>query len=154
PHKPLTVYVPQDTGRPKGRHKGKKRTAGDFIQGHEEGKIFEQQQRGKFTPAVQPKLKPVFQELRPIKIIEGATVKDFSEKLEIKPKDIVAELIKRGVMATINQTLNQDVAKQIGKEYGYDVTFLPFEEAILDTEEEAIIESGDENLIPRAPVVT
>ena len=155
PHKPLTVYVPQQDTRPKGRNtRGRgKRGAGDFAQKHEEGKIFEQQQRNKFT-AAQPKLKPVFTELRPVKLIEGATVKDFSEKLELNPKDIVTELIKRGVMATINQTLNQDIAKQIGKEYGFDVNFLPFEEAILDTEEEKIIESGDENLMPRAPVVT
>src|SRR5690349_19314323 len=154
PHKPLTVYVPQQDTRPKGRNaRGKgKRGAGDFAQKHEGGKVFEQQ-RNKFT-AAQPKLKPVFTELRSVKLIEGATVKDFSEKLELKPKDIVTELIKRGVMATINQTLNQDIAKQIGKEYGFDVNFLPFEEAILDTEEEKIIESGDENLMPRAPVVT
>ncbi len=155
PHKNLTVYVPQQDNRPKGRNTGrnKRRGPGDFAQKHEEGKTFEQQQRGRFS-AVLPKPKLVFTELRSVKLIEGATVKDFSEKLEIKPKDIVTELLKRGVMATINQTLNQEVAKQIGKEYGFDVTFLPFEAAILDTEEEKIIESGDDNLLPRAPVVT
>src|SRR5262249_30800190 len=85
-HKPLTVYVPQDTGRPKGRNtrKNKRGGPGDFAQKHEEGKQFGQH-RDRFT-AAQPKLKPVFTELRPVKLIEGATVKDFSEKLEIKPK--------------------------------------------------------------------
>ena len=103
---------------------------------------------------VQPKAKPVFTELRPIKLVEGTTLKDFAERLEVKAKDVVQMLLQRGVMATINQTLNQDLAKEIGKEFGYDISFVPFEEMISDTEEEKIIESGDEGLIGRAPVVT
>jgi translation initiation factor IF-2 len=103
---------------------------------------------------VQPKAKPVFTELRPIKLVEGATVKDFSERLDVKAKDIVQMLLQRGVMATINQTLNQDIAREIGKEIGYDVSFAPFEEMISEAEEEKIIESGEEELTTRAPVVT
>jgi translation initiation factor IF-2 len=103
---------------------------------------------------VQQKARPVFTELRPLKLIEGTTVKEFSEKLDVKAKDVVQMLLQRGVMATINQTLNQDIAKEIGKEFGYDAAFVPFEEMISDAEEEKIIESGEEGTVPRAPVVT
>jgi len=103
---------------------------------------------------VQPKARPVFTELRPLKLIEGTTVKEFSEKLDVKAKDVVQMLLQRGVMATINQTLSQDIAKEIGKEFGYDAAFVPFEEMISDEEEEKIIESGEEGTVPRAPVVT
>jgi translation initiation factor IF-2 len=103
---------------------------------------------------VQPKAKPVFTELRPLKLIEGTTVKEFSEKLDVKAKDVVQLLLQRGVMATINQTLNPDIAKEIGKEFGFDTSFVPFEEMISDAEEEKIIESGEEGTAPRAPVVT
>jgi translation initiation factor IF-2 len=96
----------------------------------------------------------VFTELRQAKMVEGATVKDFSEKLDVKPKDVVQLMLQRGVMATINQTLNPDIAKEIGKEFGWDITFVPFEEMISETEEEKIIESGEEGLAARAPVVT
>jgi translation initiation factor IF-2 len=92
--------------------------------------------------------------MRPLKLIEGTTVKEFSEKLDVKAKDVVQMLLQRGVMATINQTLNQDIAKEIGKEFGYEAAFVPFEEMISDAEEEKIIESGDEGTVPRAPVVT
>lgn len=109
--------------------------------------------RGPGTVA-QPKVRPVFTELRPLKLIEGTTVKEFSEKLDVKAKDVVQMLLQRGVMATINQTLSQDIAKEIGKEFGYDAAFVPFEEMISDEEEEKIIESGDEGTVPRAPVVT
>jgi translation initiation factor IF-2 len=103
---------------------------------------------------VQPKQRPVFTELRPIKLIEGTTLKDFSEKLEVKPKEVVQMLIQRGVMATINQTLDQEIAQEIGKDFGFDISFAPFEEMISEAEEEKIIESGEEGTVPRAPVVT
>ena len=148
-----TTYVPQDTGRPRKRTRRGKRGHGEG--GPEEGKHVDvpRHMRGPGT-MVQPRTRPVFTELRPIKLIEGTTLKDFSEKLEVKAKDVVQMLLQRGVMATINQTLNQDIAKEIGKEFGYNINFVPFEEMISDTEEEKIIESGEEGSIPRAPVVT
>jgi len=151
--RPRTTYVPQDTGRPRKRTRRGKRGPGEF--GHEEGKHVElpRHMRGPGT-VVQPKARPVFTELRPLKLIEGTTVKEFSEKLDVKAKDVVQMLLQRGVMATINQTLSQDIAKEIGKEFGYDAAFVPFEEMISDEEEEKIIESGEEGTVPRAPVVT
>jgi translation initiation factor IF-2 len=150
-HKPRTVYVPQDTGRPRKRSRRGKRA----HDGAEETKAMDRPHRGgRAAAAAQAKAKPVFTELRPMKLVEGTTVKDFSEKLEIKPKDVVQEFLKRGVMATINQILDQEIAKQIGREYGFDITFVPFEEMIVDRIEEQLIESGEEELAPRAPVVT
>jgi translation initiation factor IF-2 len=150
PARPRTTYVPQDTGRPRKRTRRGKR---EF--GHEDGKNAElpRHMRGPGT-VIQQKVRPVFTELRPLKLIEGTTVKEFSEKLDVKAKDVVQMLLQRGVMATINQTLSQDIAKEIGKEFGYEASFVPFEEMISDEEEEKIIESGDEGTVPRAPVVT
>src|SRR5262245_61864815 len=149
-----TPYIPEDTGRPRRRtRRGGKRAGPEF--GPEEGKHVDvpRHLRSQVMP-VQAKAKPVFTELRQAKMVEGATVKDFSEKLDVKPKDIVQLMLQRGVMATINQTLNPDIAKEIGKEFGWDITFVPFEEMISETEEEKIIESGEEGLATRVPVVT
>jgi translation initiation factor IF-2 len=149
-----TTYIPEDTGRPRRRtRRGGKRGGTEF--GPEEGKHIDvpRHLRSQVVP-VQARTKPVFTELRQAKMVEGATVKDFSEKLDVKPKDIVQLMLQRGVMATINQTLNPDIAKEIGKEFGWDITFVPFEEMISETEEEKIIESGEEGLATRAPVVT
>ncbi len=101
------------------------------------------------------KQKPTFDELRPIKLVEGTTLKDFAEKLDIKPKDVVTTLLGRGVMATINQTLNQDVAKEVATEFGFDVTFVPFEEMVVSNQDVAFesAETGG-TLETRAPVVT
>ena len=94
-------------------------------------------------------------ELKTVRIIEGSTVKEFAEKLGIKPKDIVSLLLQRGVFATINQPLNDDVAVELGKRFGYEVTFVPFEEMVAEEEfEELIATDADDVELPRAPVVT
>jgi translation initiation factor IF-2 len=94
-------------------------------------------------------------ELKSVRLIEGSTVKEFAEKLGIKPKDVVTLLLQRGVFATINQPLMDDVASDLGKRFGYDVSFVPFEEMVAEEEfEELIAADADDVELPRAPVVT
>ncbi len=94
-------------------------------------------------------------ELKAVRLIEGSTVKEFAEKLGIKPKDVVTLLLQRGVFATINQPLMDDVASDLGKRFGYDVSFVPFEEMVAEEEfEELIAADADDVELPRAPVVT
>jgi translation initiation factor IF-2 len=94
-------------------------------------------------------------ELKPVRLIEGSTVKEFAEKLGIKPKDIVTLLIQRGVFATINQPLNDDVAIDLARRFGYEITFVAFEEMVAEEEfEELIASDSDDVELPRAPVVT
>src|SRR2546423_1096158 len=47
-------------------------------------------------------------EFKEVRLIEGSTIKEFAEKLGIKPKDVVTLLLQRGVFATINQQLMAD----------------------------------------------
>jgi translation initiation factor IF-2 len=94
-------------------------------------------------------------ELKSVRLVEGSTVKEFAEKLGIKPKDIVTLLIQRGVFATINQPLNGDVAVDLARRFGYEITFVPFEEMVAEEEfEELIASDSDDVELPRAPVVT
>lgn len=94
-------------------------------------------------------------ELKSVRLIEGSTVKEFAEKLGIKPKDVVTLLLQRGVFATINQPLMDDVAADLGKRFGYDVLFVPFEEMVAEEEfEELIAADADDVELPRAPVIT
>jgi translation initiation factor IF-2 len=95
-------------------------------------------------------------DLKAVRLVEGSTVKEFAEKLGIKPKDVVALLMQRGVLATINQPLNADVATDIGRRFGFDVSFVDFEEMVAEEEFEEIIGEGIEDYVEedRAPVVT
>ncbi len=94
-------------------------------------------------------------ELKPVRLVEGSTVKEFAEKLGIRAKEVVTLLIQRGVFATINQPLNDDVAIDLGRRFGYDISFVPFEEMVAEEEfEELIASDSDDVELPRAPVVT
>jgi translation initiation factor IF-2 len=94
-------------------------------------------------------------ELTPVRLVEGSTVKEFAEKIGIKPKDVVSLLLQRKVFATINQPLDNEVAADLGRRFGYDVQFVPFEEMIAEEEfEELIATDADDVELPRAPVVT
>jgi translation initiation factor IF-2 len=141
-----TVYIPPQTQRPKGRH---------TVRKDKEAKDKEGQQ--KMMPrrqvATGPAARPVPTEFKPIRMVEGSTVREFAEKIDTKPRDIVTILMNRGVMATINQTINPDVAREIGRDYGFDISFGDFEEMIVESEFE-ITPEAMEDTDPRAPVVT
>jgi len=89
------------------------------------------------------------------RLVEGSTVREFAEKLGITPKDVVTLLLQRGVFATVNQPLNDDVAVDLGRRFGYEVSFVPFEEMVAEEEfEELIAADADDVELPRAPVIT
>ncbi|MEP6923206.1 MAG: translation initiation factor IF-2 [Pyrinomonadaceae bacterium] len=94
-------------------------------------------------------------ELKSIRLVEGATVREFAEKLGVAPRDIVQLLIKRGIFATVNQPLNTEIATDLGINFGYQVTFMPFEEMVVEQEFEELLETDSDDVeITRAPVVT
>ena len=94
-------------------------------------------------------------DLKQVRLVEGATIKEFADKLGIRPKDIQALLLQRGVFATLNQPLDNEMAKDLGHRFGFDVQFLGFEEMVAEEEFEDIITDIDEYVEEsRAPVVT
>ncbi len=93
--------------------------------------------------------------LTPIRLTEGATIREFAEALGITPRDIVQLLIKRGVFATLNQPMGEAMATEIGAELGYEVTFAAFEDMVIEQEfEELIAADADDTEFARPPVVT
>ena len=94
-------------------------------------------------------------ELKAVKLTEGATIREFAEGIGVIPRDIVQLLIKRGVFATLNQPIGEEVALELGEKFGCDVSFVPFEEMVIDQEFEDLVASdADDEELPRAPVIT
>ncbi len=149
-HPRRTTYIPPRSARPAGRRgKTPHKKAGMFSDGP---------QARAFTAAASvmapPKPAPAIPaELRPVRLMEGATVREFAERLDIKPKDVVATLLQQGVMATINQPLDTRVALDVGRRFGYEVSFGSFEDMTIESEFEIAPEMM-EDTEPRAPVVT
>jgi translation initiation factor IF-2 len=153
----MTYTPPTDNRRKTGRSSGKKPGGKPFAD------------RGRFNEAEidQPRFRSIEERildqvgkvepsgLKPIRLTEGATVRDFAEALGVTPRDIVQLLVKRGVFATLNQPVGEKMAKDLGVNFGYDVSFVPFEEMVIEQEfEELIAADADDTEETRAPVVT
>jgi translation initiation factor IF-2 len=88
---------------------------------------------------------------REITISEGITVKELSEKLDVKANLVIKKLVDRNIFATINQTLDSKLATDIAREFGASTATISFEqEAMQDVE----TKQEDKDLEKRAPVVT
>ena len=88
---------------------------------------------------------------RKITISEGIAIKELSEKLETRAKDVIKRLLDKGIFATINQTLDGQTATDIARTFGAEATIVTYEEEVLQEVEET---DRVEDLRPRAPVVT
>lgn len=99
-------------------------------------------------------------EKKMIKIPASTTVKKFSELLDLPVSQIITELLKNKILATINEEIDFDTASIIAQDLGFDTEVdLEISDKELITVEKLIDickkekESG-KNLHPRPPVVT
>ena len=102
-------------------------------------------------PAPAPEPVQEEEEIRFMEIPENITVKELAEKLGKSGAEIVKCLMKKGIMAAINQSVNFDTAVSVGEEYNVIFEIEKekdiFEEAFKQEEEdESLLES-------RPPVV-
>jgi translation initiation factor IF-2 len=88
---------------------------------------------------------------RTITLAEGMTVKDLADKLDVRVKDVLAKLLMKRIMLTINSTLDTETATMIAREFGADVQLRSFEEELLQVDSS---EARAEDIVTRAPVVT
>jgi translation initiation factor IF-2 len=104
-----------------------------------------------------PDLPPVPAE---ITLSEGVTVKELAEKLNRKSKDVIAKLLARGVLATINQPLEPQTAIDVAKEFGSVARVISFEEEAQLAPQTAppdgapVVEIDGSKAAARPPVVT
>ncbi|MGH9414011.1 MAG: translation initiation factor IF-2 [Terriglobales bacterium] len=93
-----------------------------------------------------------------ITISEGLTVKELSERLGLRAKDVIRKLLDRGLLVTVNQSLDTEIATQIAKDFGATADTVSFEQEALGTIEPVEAAEGDgaasATLVRRAPVVT
>lgn len=95
--------------------------------------------------------RPVAPVVREVAIPEAITVGELAQRMSVKAAVLIRELMKQGVMATINQSIDQDTAVIIVEELGHKpkpVSESAAEEELLQSAEL----TGEEK--PRPPVVT
>ena len=93
------------------------------------------------------------------------TVKELAELLGVNVADIIRELIKSGIFATINQLIDRDTASLVASELGYEVaestassngtgSDVDGEGPLPEATKEVLFEEDEAGLKPRAPIVT
>lgn len=88
--------------------------------------------------------------LETIEIPDLLTVQELATSMIVPAKDVIAELIKIGTMATINQNIPSNVAISVAKKFGFNAVVKEAgEEVSVDQEEDR-----PEMMVPRPPVVT
>lgn len=129
--------------------KRKELEKGEFVPKVEKKVKEEITPKKEIPPKVVKKVEKRVPEKKVVKVREGITLKELSEKSEIKAKDIIQRLIMKGFMITVNQALDKSLLDIIGKEFNIEFVPISFEEEL------ALEEVGKEGkLVPRPPVVT
>ena len=152
----LTYTPPADHRRRPGRSGGRKGRVIDDKTGRFAERDLDAPQKRSIEERVMDQVGEVdTAHLKPVRLTEGATIREYAEALGITPRDIVQLLINRGIFATLNQPIGEKMAAEMGLDFGYDVSFVPFEEMVIEEEfEELIAADADDIELPRAPVVT
>ncbi|MBP7340834.1 MAG: translation initiation factor IF-2 [Smithellaceae bacterium] len=87
---------------------------------------------------------------RRIRVGETITTGELAKRMGVKVGDVINKLMGMGVMATINQSIDFDIATLVASEFSFQVekAELEFDETLLRPQ------VAEENLKPRAPIVT
>jgi len=92
-----------------------------------------------------------------VQIGETIVVKDLAQQMNMPVTKLILELMKNGVMASLNQSIDYETATIIAEDLGFKVEKIEGEKIDLEAEKEKrkkYLDDKKENLQPRAPVVT
>lgn len=93
-----------------------------------------------------------------VELPEVISVKEFAEKTGVQVPKIISELMKNGILATINQDIDYETAALIAAEFGVDVKRqakdISSEELLAGNLETLLKEEDPEHLQTRPPIVT
>ena len=90
-----------------------------------------------------------------ITVTEGISVKDLAVMLDVRGKDLIATLLMKGVMVTVNQSLDGELVKEVSRQFGADAVVITVEEQLENEAIEGLLEDTSNMVeVVRAPVVT
>jgi translation initiation factor IF-2 len=88
-----------------------------------------------------------------VNIGETTTAAELAQQMKVKAAEVIKEMIKMGMMVTINQPIDQETAQLVVEEMGHTVKLVS-EDAVEEALEETLGSRGAGTMISRAPVVT
>ena len=88
---------------------------------------------------------------RTLKVTEFITVGELASLMNVSPTEVISACFSLGVMVTMNQRLEADTLLLVADEFGYKIEFSDADLGESEAEEEI---DSEEDLLPRAPIVT
>jgi translation initiation factor IF-2 len=95
---------------------------------------------------------PTERKVHEVEIADMITVAGLAQQMSVKSGEVIKELMKLGVMATINQLIDQDTASLVVEELGHSVKLISAD--VLEEKLEETLSQHEGTEEPRAPVVT
>jgi translation initiation factor IF-2 len=90
------------------------------------------------------------EESKKIKVTEFVTVSELANMMDVGVTQVISACMSLGMMVTMNQRLDGETLQIVAEEFGYEVEFVSSD--VTDAIE--IEEDAEEDLEPRAPIVT
>lgn len=87
-----------------------------------------------------------------LQVTEFISVSELATLMDVNFAEVISKCMSLGLMVSINQRLDAEVIELVANEFGYDVEFIDMEKQMEMEEEEE--EDNEEDLLPRAPIVT
>jgi len=85
-----------------------------------------------------------------LQVNEFASVSELASMMDKPVTEVIMACMSVGLTVSINQRLDAETMNIVADEFGYDIKFVSAE----STENIAVIEDSEEDLLPRAPIVT
>jgi translation initiation factor IF-2 len=114
------------------------------------GAKYRKEKRQAVSEAHEEKLLQEQEASKTLRVSEFISANDLASLMNVSVNDIISTCMSLGMFVSINQRLDAEAITVIADEFGYDVQFITAEEETVEVEE---VEK-DENLKPRAPIVT
>jgi len=96
--------------------------------------------------------KPTAPVVREVQIPESISVGDLAQRMSVKAAVLIKEMMKQGMMATINEIIDQETAVLLVEELGHKPKIVS--DNALEEEVAAELDSPEGEQVSRAPVVT
>jgi translation initiation factor IF-2 len=86
-----------------------------------------------------------------LKLTEFVSVSELAGLLDVPVSQVITTCLSLGIIVSINQRLDAEIIELVAGEFGHEVEFISAEE---DVDEDTAQDDSEEDLLPRAPIVT
>ncbi|ELR72226.1 Translation initiation factor 2 [Fulvivirga imtechensis AK7] len=114
------------------------------------GSKYRREKRSAIAEAKEEQALQEAQESKTLKVTEFISANDLASLMDVSVNDVISTCMSLGMFVSINQRLDAESITVIADEFGYNVEFTSTDDEI----EVEVEEDAEEDLKPRAPIVT